>query len=144
MKPRLAVTEADRRSGNCCTIFTTNSPYLALYELNLLRSKSTWLSSTWVYGVHDIDNPERGDVQDRLEEVLTDPDAAREWDKEESCRILAAAKYAALDAIVERGVGNGIAIGANPLRAGTDLPSIYDAVNAYYVARRAYEVASNE
>lgn len=140
MKARLAVTEADP-SGNCCTIFVTNSVYLALQELNRLRKASTWLSSTGnrVYGVHDVDNPERGDAQDRLEEVLTDTEAASEWDQEESCRILAAAKYAALDEIVARGVGNGLAIAANP--RCTDLPSIYDAVNAYYVARRAYEVA---
>jgi hypothetical protein len=143
MKARLGVTEADP-SGNCATVYETNSPYLALSELNRLRVVAPKIGkANRAYGVHDIDNPERGDVQDWLEEVVfNDPHEALLWDLAESCRILASAKHAALDEIVERGLRKGLAIARN--EDPDAIGSLHDAINAYYVARRAHEIVGKE
>ena len=60
----------------------------------------------------------------------------------EAIRLLRAAQYHALDEIVERGINIGRAI----QRGETFIsryPSIFDAVDAYYVSRRAAEVAEH-
>ena len=58
----------------------------------------------------------------------------------DALKILRAARYAALDEIVARGIAVGKAIQRGDRTSKIDaMPSIYDAVEAYYISRSAYE-----
>lgn len=74
-------------------------------------------------------------------EIISDPDEARRYNQDESCRILSTAMYMALNEIVQRGFDAGVA--AVGRRFVVDRP-IFAAVDAYYVSRSAYNRASNE
>ena len=61
----------------------------------------------------------------------------------DAIRLLRDAQYSALDEIVERGINIGRAIQRGECYI-SKYPSIFDAVDAYYVSRRAAEVAERE
>jgi hypothetical protein len=70
MTPKWTIYEADP-SGNACDIFETSDAFTALVRLEKFRMDSqTNGKSNRVYGVYDKDEPERGDAQMLLEEML--------------------------------------------------------------------------
>lgn len=123
--------------------FASASPYAALEALNDLRAKHGNR-----YRIIDRENPEKGDQQEYAEALIGPAsEETRRYDAHEAARLLREAATEALSEIVERGtkIGGWIENGtyAEHYRDG-NIPSVFDAVDAYATARHAREIAWEE
>jgi hypothetical protein len=75
---KITVYSADR-AGDTWDVATFSQPLMALWVLEVLRVKKP----CHCHGIYDKDDPERGDIQLQLEELLTEAEARQVLDFED-------------------------------------------------------------